>query len=209
MVATDVLSLSDAKRVVSDGIGPTGNDDKIAAYVTAVSQRLDAACGPIVRRQVAEMLDGGNWWVRTRTAPIVSFTSVTEHTSGSPAVLTAETAAAAGDYLAEPFDSIDPADLFSGKLRRRSGFRDFPWACGRRNIVVVAQAGRYGTTADVTDTRFAQAARILLKHLWSSETLNVAQAGEYEVPFPSFPRTMPMIIRQLLAADWREGLAVA
>lgn len=208
MAATDVLSLSDAKRALGVGAGSIDKDAVVAAYVTAVSERLDRACGPIVRRAVTEYLDGGTWAVRTATAPIFSFTSVTEWSGESSSVLTLETNAAAGTYLAESFAVNDPAGLYSGRLVRRSGRANVGWKLGSRNVVVVASAGRYATTAAAANSRFAQAARILLKHLWSAETLNVGQVDGFDTPFPSFPRTMPMVIRQLLSADWREALVV-
>lgn len=210
MAATDVLSLSRAKRALSIGDGSTQFDDTVSAYVGAVSSWLDRACGPVVRRNVTETVDGSAGCVVTlRNAPYSSFTTVTEYVGSTPTVLTAETVGVTGDYLVESFHVPDPAGLLAGRLRRRSGMWDRPWACGVRNVTVVAVAGRYATTAALVGTRFDRAAQLLLKHLWQAETLNVATSGDYDVPTPSFPRTMPLIVRQLLGADWLDDLAVA
>lgn len=226
MAATDLLSLADAKAVLGIGPGSQGKDDKVAAYISTVSNRLDRACGPIVQRPVTEYLSGGDLseylsggpanrgragWVRMRNSPIASFTSVVEYSFGaSSGPLTLETAIVAGGYRAERFYSTDPPNLFSGRLWRRSGgFTGSWWAPGTENVIISAVAGRYATQAEVRPTRFGQAAAIFLKHLFASEDQNVHVVGGFDAVTPTFPLTMPYVVKELLANDWLESVAVA
>lgn len=219
MAATDLLTLDDAKTALRIAPESTDRDDRVAAYVGAVSNRIDAGCGPVVARPVTEYLSGrdsnnpmslGNW-IRTRLTPVLSFTSIVEYSSGvvtGPA-LTAETTTIAGTYRAERFMSSDPPGLFSGKLWRRNGFSNASWAAGDDNVVVTFQAGRYATQAEVLPTRFGRAAVFLLKHWWAAEDLNVHTAGGFDTPFPSFPMTMPNAIREILANDWYAAVGIS
>lgn len=209
MAATDVLTLANAKAALGSVAVVEGRDAAIQRRVTAISQRLDQACGPIVRRTVTERHSGGRGVIRLRNAPVYSFTSITEWAAASSRVLTAEAAGVAGTYLAERSTVPDQTDLYSGRIWRRSGFGWDSFPYGNDNVVVVAVAGRYADTASVAGTRFEEAAVLFLKHLWSSEASSVAQVGEFDTPAPSFPRTMPLIIRQLLKDDWREDVVVA
>lgn len=208
MAATDVLTLAKAKAAVGASASSSVNDALIADYVTAVSEFLDQKCGPIVRRTVTETLHGGDTFVRMANAPIYSFTSVTEYAGSGARVLTRETPGVVGDYVADPFPSTDPPGLYSGRLWRRAGFGASWFSRGDSNVVVVAVAGRYADTAAASSSRFGRAAVILLKHLYAAERQNVAQVGEYDVPAVTFPRTMPFIVRQMLASDWRDSLVV-
>lgn len=224
MAATDLLSLADAKLALRIAVESTDRDDRVQAYLSAVSNRIEAGCGPVVARPVTEYLDGrsyhsppfvlapvNQYWVRTRAAPVMSFTTVTEYQSGAATgpPLVRETETIVGGYRAERFDSDDPPGLFSGKIWRRNGFSDASWAAGEGNIVVTFQAGRYATQAEVLPTRFGRAAVFLLKHWWTAEDLNVHVAGGFDTPSPSFPMTMPNAIREILANDWAASIGIA
>lgn len=156
MDAWDVLTLADAEAEIG------GQDDALlAGYITSVSRLLDAACGPIVEREVTDQLDGGGETVALTQWPVVAVTSVVEYQGTSAVPLTEETAAtgpSAGFVV----------DAATGLLRRRIGKSDGRFFAGRRNVVVDYRAGRYATTYEV-DERFRRAAIITLRHLWTAE----------------------------------------
>ena len=110
MAATDVLTLEAAKEVCYRSAGDTRDDVLLAAMVTALSDRLDRACGPIVQRAVAgEAHDGGCGHIQLRLEPVASVTSIVEWHRGAQETLTAESNMAAGGYLLTPWTVPDPA----------------------------------------------------------------------------------------------------
>lgn len=155
--ATDVITLADAKAELR--LEHARFDEDLALLISAVSQRLDELCGPVIIRTVTDTLSGYRPLLLLTAAPVVSITSVTEYAGTTPTVLTSQTnvAQTANDYL-----------LLGESLERTSyGYR-VPWAWGASNIVVVYQAGRFATTADVS-AKFRKAARLLVRHWWAHE----------------------------------------
>ena len=221
LAATDVISLDRAKDALGHSAGDPTQDALLAAYITAASREMDRRYGPVIARSVTERLDGGvpnartgSWLagrssrIRCRYWPLISVTSVTEYTSGTSAVLTAETASASGDYLAELWDDPElPAGL-SGWLVRRRGFQDAWWATGRQNVTVVTSAGRFASTAAAQGSRWERAAEVVLRWWWHAQDLGVAAAGSFEVPSLAFPTSWPNFVDQLLS-DARHDFAVA
>ena len=170
---------------------------RVAAYITAVSNRIDALVGPVVHRTVTgERHDprGASIWLRRR--PVASISSVTEYTAGVAAVLTAESLTVAGDYRVDQYE--DDATMLSGRLSRRSGFTNGWWMSGRP-VTVTYVAGRYATTTAAKDSRFYLAAVLTLKSLWRAEVDSVAVVNDYDqvqVPMPGF--AIPNAARELL-----------
>ncbi len=204
---TDLLSIEEARSAA--GVKGSAQDTRLAIYVSALSRRLDRACGAVVERTVtSELHNGGRPTIRLRH-PASAFTAVTEYQGTSGITLTRETPGTApGDgYLAEPH-APEPS-LFSGVLHRRSGGYDACFWAGRLNLAVSYTAGRYATTAAV-DELFKEAATIVLANLWTAEELDVRKTGELDGPAMRFPRfAIPNAARQLLREEWRETKATA
>lgn len=172
MAILDILDLSEARACVPTNEGK--HDERLADMVTGISAQIDALCGPVVARAVTEAYDGGKptiWLHKLRQSPVLSITSVTEHYEGTATVLTAETSTVAGTYL------LKRTEHFTG-IARRSSFDDWVFAGGRENVVVVASAGRFATTATV-DAGFKEAAKSILRAQWQQETGRWAQSPQF------------------------------
>lgn len=188
--ATDVLTLAEARAALNQGSAQTNNDTRIAALVSAISQRLDDSSdgvGPIVTRIEPEATyDGEGTAIQLNSWPVSSVTSVTEDAIALTSV----------QYH---------LDGEKGLLYRRDGDYDDNWCVGRDNVAVVATVGRYASTATVTEF-YKQGARLLLKHLWRAEQWNVdgIGAGDFDVPqvaFPSF--SIPNAVKDWFGGEWR------
>lgn len=160
--ALDVLTLEEAKTALNLKLDTYTHDAEVAMWVTAVSRRLDDICGPIVTRTVTEEIHSGGgsalWLYKT---PVASITTLTEYSSTTGTVLTAETNTTKPDagYL------LDPE---AGRVYRRAGGGASTFTAGDRNIVVTYVAGRFAGTASV-DPKFKAAAGAVLRRLWSRE----------------------------------------
>lgn len=208
MADNDVVSYDRARQALSIGPVDTSKKTLLEAAITAISQRMDELCGPIVRRTVTEVvdIDHPTTEIRLSVGPVSSITTVTVYQSGSGTVLTGETLAASGGYLAELQQRIRPdgtSQMLSGELYRRSSFVNTWWEWPSR-VQVVYVAGRYATTADAADSRFEQAALIALRSLWRTYQSQVATAadGDYAAPFQAFPSVaVPAAALELVSAD--------
>lgn len=159
---TDVLTAQEAQEALP--VGPV-DSIKLGMLNTAVSQMLDKLCGPIVVRPVTDELhDGGTKSIWLRQAPvsasaITAVTSITEYSAGASQALAEEELAASTAY---DF-AFDPA---TAQVSRRSSWS--PAYFGAQRVAVSYEAGRYATTATVAD-KFKQAAKIIVRHMWSLE----------------------------------------
>lgn len=189
----DIITLAEGRAAVNLHASDTSQDTEVAAYITAVSRRLDQAVGPVVVRTItAETHDGTGAFVRLHHPPVSSVTSVTEYLATTGTVLTAEAvgvATTANNYT---------LDARYGILTRRSGGTDTSWSYGRSRVVVTYVAGRYTNTGSV-DALFKSAASIMVAHLWRRE-----QASE---PMTAYQRShgtaIPKVVREMLADEWR------
>lgn len=156
----DVLTFAEAKAAINRS--DTTNTE-LDMMVTAVSRRLDDACGAIVTRTLTDELhDGGGRLVRLTWRPITALTSCSEYNSaGTATTLTEE------DYDTKPANAFT-YDARSGLLYRRSSGRADRFEEGFKNVRVTYNAGRAATTAAV-DAKFKQAAAIILGHMWRGE----------------------------------------
>lgn len=194
----DVITLDEAKAYLN--ITQTTWDTELDDWITAVSRRLDALCGPIVVRTItSEAWDGTVDGVRQtaitlRYRPVSSVTSVTEYSSTTGTTLTVETNAAktsSNYYL----------NTTTGVLTRRSGNRDYVFADGRQNIVITYVAGRYANTASV-DARFKVAAGMMLANLWRREQGGGTQTFGESDPFGLVATfAVPRAVEELLHED--------
>lgn len=189
----DIITLAEGRAAVNLHASDTSQDTEVAAYITAVSRRLDQAVGPVVVRTItAETHDGAGRFVRLNHSPVSSITSVTEYVETIGTVLTAETvgvATTANNYA---------LDARYGILTRRSGGTDTSWSSGRSRIVVTYVAGRYANTTAV-DPLFKSAASIFVAHLWrreqSSEPVTAYQRGHGVA--------IPRVVKEMLTDEWR------
>lgn len=203
---TDVISLDRAKEALGTSLVDPSRDGRLAAMVTAASQYLDEHVGPVVQRTITDEdvpVSSQNGWVQVRFRPVASFSSVVSYAAGAATTLTAETPTVAGTYLAERWPG-SPSGLLSGRLRYRLGFMDACWPYWTGVVRASYVAGRFVDTAAAEPTRYGVACQLLVQWMWQSQTLQVAQAGEFDVPFPSFPANPPASVRALLEDEWRD-----
>jgi hypothetical protein len=155
----DVLDIDEAKQEISQPGTGAGNDDRLARWITWVSRRLDATCGPVVIREITdEQVDCPADPVFLRYSPLATVSSIDEYQSGSATALTAETLTVAGTYRVT-------GQGHYRHLERRSGFGSSWWS---GPILVTYTAGRYADTASV-DSQFKEAAGAMLRRLQARE----------------------------------------
>lgn len=189
----DIITLAEGRAAVNLHASDTSQDTEVAAYITAVSRRLDQVVGPVVVRTItAETHDTSGRFVRLHHSPVSSVTTVTEYVGTTGTVLTAEAvgvATTANNYA---------LDARYGIITRRSGGTDAHFSLGRSRLVVTYVAGRYATTAAV-DPLFKSAASIFVAHLWRRE-----QASE---PMTAYQRShglaIPRVVKEMLTDEWR------
>jgi len=161
MATNDIVTLTEAR----DYLGASASQDValLAAWIEAVSIRLDDICGPVVQRTITgELHNGGEGIVRLDRRPVASVTSVVEYdTNGAATTLTAETT------TTKPADAY-LADLTQGTIVRRSSGSTYTFAGNLQSVSVTYVAGRAATTAAVSPL-FKQAALAFLRHMWASE----------------------------------------
>lgn len=200
MATNDLLTLAEARAAVSIDASDTSQDSGLALYNTAVSERLDEICGPVVQRTVtSELHDGGRHWIQLYFRPVASVTTATEYVGTTGTTLTAESNASkpASAYMLE---------TRTGIVRRRASGGDSRFAIGRQNIALTYSAGRYATTA-VVGERFKLAAQIMLSHIWRVERGGGNQTfGEFVPSGSSF--AVPNRVLELLADELLEPVVV-
>lgn len=202
MADTDLLTIVEARLAVNLPSGDTSHDTDLQLYVTGITGRIDAICGPVVERTVtAEKHNGGRSKILLDVQHAASITSVSEFSNTTETQLTEETNASkpsSGFLLntAAPYDWII----------RRSGNADATFPSGRNNVVVTYEAGRYADTASVDDT-FKLAASSVLRRIWKREQSSWAQTPDFftetENPTPSqrFFRAVDPMVKELLADE--------
>lgn len=157
----DVLTLDEAKNALNIPLTDDQFDDELASFVTAVSERLDDLCGPIVQRTVTDEIHVGavaSIW--PEFTPAASFSAVLEYAGGVATTLTAETLLVAGDY------AVVDAGTHNSHLARRSAWANRWFTAGQ--VVITYVAGRYADTASVSP-KFKQAAAKTLSWLWRGD----------------------------------------
>lgn len=200
----DVITLAEAHAALP-GITGTGSDTELAAYITAVSRRLDELCGPIVIRTITneryDFLSFRDKRLTLRNAPssrtsATTITSVTEYSSGTATVLAQEnlTNSTGSDYR---------FDAYTGILYRQGGWYPTSFA---PTVVVTYQAGRYADTASV-DAKFKKAATMMVSMLWRREEgqgSSVFPGGiEPESIVQGATYAVPNAVKELLADELR------
>ena len=157
VAATDIVTVSEASAYLQ----APADTALVELWISAVSNRLDDLCGPVVARTVTDSLTACDGSVILTSTPIYSITSVTEYTGTTAQVLTLATNASqptTGYHL----------NTANGILSRRSGSGAANFPSGTKNIEVVYSAGRYASTATVTE-RFKRACLIAVSHVVQSD----------------------------------------
>lgn len=200
MAATDLVTLTETKqalKLVSSG----DQDTLLSAWIEAVSTRMDDLCGPVVHRTITgETHDGYCRTIYPRQYPISSVTAISEYTTaGTERVLSAE------DHDTKPAEAY----LVDGEMvrRRRSG-TDAMFESGRRNVRVTYVAGRYATTAAVSQ-QFKRAALIILAHMWREEhgAASTTYLADTETVIVGAGWAIPRRARDLLGSELRPSYA--
>lgn len=171
--ALDILDIDEAEAALNM-TGAT-HEAELAQWVTAISRRIDDACGPVVVRSVTETHQGGSSWIIPYTQPVYEVTTLTEYSGVAPTVL-----------AVEAFPTVTSADyaLVNGIVYRRSSGCDAVFAGGR--VIITFDAGRYADTASV-DAKFKAAAGSILRRLWAREAGAWARGGD---PFANADTTV-------------------
>lgn len=200
----DLITLAEAHSALP-GITGTGSDTELAAYITAASRRLDELCGPVVIRTLTgeryDFLTYLDRRIYLRNAPATrtsatTITTVTEYSSGTATVLSAETltSSTGNDYR---------FDANTGILYRQSNFTPTFFA---PTVVVDYKPGRYADTSSV-DAKFKKAATMMVSMLWRREEGQTSQvfAGGFEPETiqPGATYAVPNAVKELLADELR------
>lgn len=200
----DVLSLTEAKAILSVQASSTNYDTQLARVITAVSRKLDKAVGPIVRRAISAEQHQGRNFVRQRIelrwCPVTSISAVTNYLGATATLLTEATPGVnpSDGWLGERY-APDPS-LYSGVIVRRAGLN--PWYFGDM-VTVSYTAGRYADTSSV-DARFKEAAALTLRNEWRPYQQGTGTLGEFDVPQQTFPTYgIPNAVRDLLSDEWK------
>jgi hypothetical protein len=174
-----LLTLDEAKRQLD--IETTADDLELQVYVDALTVAIERHIGPVVFREVTEVIKGRGCTMCLSSIPVTALVSVTPLGSG-----------AALDVGAL---DLDPAP---GIVRYLNGsFSGSLWR-------VVYTAGRVAVDGEVPPT-IKLAAAILLQHLWRTQygsARGQSSSDDYAVtePIPGFGYAIPNRVLQLLEA---------
>lgn len=191
----DLLTLDEAKAALNIPLADDTFDDEVASYITAVSQRIDDLCGPVVKRSVSEEIhDGSVAVILPDRTPVAAVGSVTEYANGTGTALTAETLTVAGDYV------LEGGGTHASVLRRRGSFSDRPFSYGK--IVLNYTAGRFDSTAAVSP-KFKQAAAKMLTLMWKGDqgAGSATFGAEVDSPLLGYGFAIPNAVVELLAEE--------
>lgn len=204
MATRDLLTIVEARSAVNLPAASSTHDTDLQLFVTGISGRIDALCGPVVQRTITgERHNGGTSHVLLHYQHVASVTSVAEWVSGSATTLTEETDAVkpAQAFLLDPGEG----GIYAWLIRRAAG-ADARFPAGRRNIVVSYSAGRYADTASV-DATFKLTATAVLRRIWKREQSSWAHSPDFfadtEDPRPtlSFFKAVDPMVTELLADE--------
>lgn len=163
----DILSLAEAKRAVNS---QATNPDLLAVLeqqVTAVSLRIDEACGPVVQRTVeAELHEGGATAIQLARYPVLSVNEVNQ-----VALDGTETEITAAGYR-----------LFKagGVLTRLSGGYPISWLLDA-SISVTYEAGRFEDTAAV-EADWKLGCAEIVGEVWKQNSARWARSSSFTDP---------------------------
>ena len=123
----------------------TTNDDELRSMLNAATAAIEARVGPLTRRPVTEVHNGGVSGILLRQPPALSITSVTEN----------------GSTVAGSGYTLSPG---GGVVTRVNGYSRSVWTDGFNNVSITYTAGRTSIPADIR-----QAVLELVRHLWTTQ----------------------------------------
>lgn len=196
----DLLTAPEARFAINDLAG-SYDTSELEQLVTAASRLCDSVFGPIVTRAFTKTVEKPYGRIQL-DVPVgsptfaVTFTTVTEYTSGTGTLLTAEDADTQGTYRYY-------ANL--GVVARRSAWTDTYWAS--QEVVIVGTWGRYANTAAV-DRKFKEAAAAALVHYAQhrGSQSGFGTPGGDGVPFGGVPFSTDTMRKKLAAMMPEEAL---
>lgn len=193
MAVTDILT-EDEALVAINMVGSGGDHVlELALWVSAISEAIDAKCGPVVVRTVTDEIrypNGGTF--TTLHTPIYSVSALTEYVSGTGTVLTAEDFDTVGTYRVVG-SGHDVA------IERRSGWGGYAYT---GLVKITYTAGRYATT-EAVGAKFKLAAASILRRLWAREAPAWARGGDMfgTEPAVGFFKAVDPMIEEFLADE--------
>jgi hypothetical protein len=193
MADTDILTEDEALEAINM-VGSGGSHAiELAMWVSAISEAIDAACGPVVVRTITDEIqypNGGTF--ATSHTPLYSVSSLTEYVSGTGTVLTAEDHDTVGTYriVGSGHDTV---------IERRSGWGGYAYT-GLVKITYVA--GRYANT-EAVGAKFKLAAASILRRLWTREASAWSRGGDVfgVEPQVGFFKVADPMIKEFLADE--------
>ncbi len=206
--ARDILSLTEAKGILSIASSDTSQDTQVARLITSTSRRLDLAVGPAVAftvgNEIHQFATYRDWGTRNTIefnyCPVTTIISVTNYLGTTPTVLTQQVPgnSPSDGFYAEQYEP-DPT-LYSGIITRKTGLYPYPFG---DLVSVTYLAGRFTSTSTV-DPKFKEAAGVMLRNSWRAYQQSTAPYGQYDVPQQTFPTfAIPNYVRELLALEWQ------
>lgn len=182
-----LFSLADAKAKLQLPAATATYDDELRTYIEATTKCVEFFTGPIVRRTVTEIVNGGSDSMLLTQPPVLSVTSITGIYQWQPTI---------------PVSVLD-VDTDSGVMRRND------WVMFYRGPYrVVYTAGRAVVPANAS-----LAGKLILQHLWRTEygasrgLSSIGGGEDYSVtePIPGFGYAIPNRALQLLQGDRSVG----
>lgn len=137
------VSLSEVKDHLNLAPERLQSDDELRTFINAATSAIEARVGPLTRRTITEVHNGGVSGILLRQPPALSITSVTENGSTVTGF------------------SLSPG---GGVLTKTNGYSRSAWVDGYGNVTVSYVAGRTYIPADIR-----QAVLELIRHLWTTQ----------------------------------------
>lgn len=157
----DVLTLQEAKRELRIPQATiTFDTNELPLAITAASRRMDDIFGPFVTRAFTRtvLAPSGDLFLDVPPGSptfTVTLSTVTEYTSGTATVLTAEDFDTSGTYRWDP--SL-------GRVLRRASWAGTSW--GLQEVILAGTWGRYANTAAV-GAEFKRTCGVALRFEWA------------------------------------------
>jgi hypothetical protein len=182
-----LFSLADAKAKLKIPATSTGDDDELRTYIEATTAAVEFFTGPIARRTVTEIVNGGSDSMLLTKPPVLSVTSITGIYQWQPTI---------------PVSVLD-VDADSGVMRRNDWIMFY-----RGPYRVVYVAGRAVVPANAS-----LAGKLILQHLWRTEygaargLTGIGGGEDFSVTeqIPGFGYAIPNRALQLLQGDRSPG----